>query len=270
MMLVDYHTHTKFSADSDEPMENQVKAAIAAGLSQIAFTEHEDYNPDDMTAFFYKHTDYLQELNRCRELYGDKIILRAGIEISEPHRYPERAQAVLSQFSWDFVLGSLHWLTPWINTFEPAFFTYRGNWRESFRDYFVELAELAKHGDFDILAHLDYPSRYGLNFFGDDYEITEYETEIREVLKNLIARGKGTEINTSLLRRGRKDPNPPQAVINWYKEMGGEILTIGSDSHATKDTGAHLHIALQMARTAGFTHIATFEGRQAKLMQIDE
>ena len=89
MMLVDYHTHTKFSADSDEPMENQVKAAIAAGLSQIAFTEHEDYNPDDMTAFFYKHADYLQELNRCRDLYSDKIILRAGIEISEPHRYPE-------------------------------------------------------------------------------------------------------------------------------------------------------------------------------------
>jgi histidinol-phosphatase (PHP family) len=267
-MLVDYHTHTNFSADSDEPMENQVKAAIAAGLNQIAFTEHEDYNPDDMTAFFYKHEDYLKELNRCRGLYGDKIVLRTAIEISEPHRYPDQAKAVLGQYPWDFVLGSLHWLTPWINTFEPAFFTYRSNWRESFRDYFAEMAELAQHGDFDVLAHIDYPSRYGLNFFGDEYDIAEYESEIRQVLKILIERGKGTEINTSLLRRGRKDPNPPQAVINWYKEMGGEILTIGSDSHAAKDTGAHMHVALCMARTAGFTHIATFEARKVKLVPI--
>ena len=267
---VDYHTHTRFSGDSQEPMENQVKAAVDRGLTQIAFTEHEDYNPDDSTSFFFRHDDYLGELARLREQYGDRITLRAAIEISEPHRHPERAAAVLARYPWDFVLGSLHWLTPWINTFEPAFFTYRGanTWRESFRDYFVELGQLAKHGDFDVLAHIDYPSRYGLKFFAEDYDIGEYESEIRAVLRTLIERGKGTEINTSILRRGRKDPNPPQVVINWYREMGGEILTIGSDSHTAKDTGSHLDVALGMARTAGFTHIATFENRTPTLVPI--
>ena len=271
---VDYHTHTHFSGDSQEPMENQVRAAIERGLTQIAFTEHEDYNPDDSTSFFFRHADYMRELARCRALYGDQITIRAAIEISEPHRYPERAKAVLDTYAWDFVLGSLHWLTPWINTFEPAFFTYRAAtrgadaWRDSFRDYFIEMGELAKYGDFDVLSHIDYPARYGLKFFGEAYDIGEYEAEIRPILRTLIERGKGTEINTSVLRRGRKDPNPPQIVINWFREMGGEILTIGSDSHAAKDTGSHMDVALQMARTAGFTHIATFERRKPTLLPI--
>ena len=267
---VDYHIHTHFSGDSQEPMENQVKSAIDKGLTQIAFTEHEDYNPDDSTSFYFRHDDYMRELARCREIYGDQIKIRAAIEISEPHRYPARAAAVLARYDWDFVLGSLHWLTPWINTFEPAFFTYRGAdaWRDSFRDYFVELAQVARHGDFDILSHIDYPSRYGLKFFGENYNIAEYEPEIREVLRALVERGKGTEINTSILRRGRKDPNPPQIVINWFREMGGEILTIGSDSHAAKDTGSHMDVALGMARTAGFTHIAAFERRKPTLLPI--
>ena len=65
--------------------------------------------------------------------------------------------------------------------------------------------------------------------------------------------------------RLRRDSN---AVINWFREMGGEILTIGSDSHAAKDTGSHMDVALQMARTAGFTHIATFERRKPILLPI--
>ena len=266
--MVDYHTHTLFSQDSTAPMEAQCRAALAMGIRQIAFTEHEDYNPDDSTSFFFRHEDYLQEVARCRALFGDTLIIRQAIEISEPHRFPDRASLVLSAYPWDFVLGSLHWLNTWINTFEPAFFTYCGDWRRSFRDYFIEMAQLARYGDFDILAHIDYPSRYGLKYFGDDYDITEYEKEIREILKIIIDRGKGTEINTSILRRGRKDPNPPQTVINWYREMGGTILTIGSDSHNPEHTGQHMDVALNMARSAGFTQIATFEQRNVTLIDI--
>lgn len=266
--MVDYHTHTHFSQDSEAPMEAQCRAAIAMGLKQIAFTEHEDYNPDDSTSFFFKHDDYLKEIARCRALFDGQLIIRQAIEVSEPHRYPELAGPVLSKYAWDFVLGSLHWLTPWINTFEPAFFTYCGDWRQSFRDYFIEMQQLARYGDFDVLAHIDYPARYGLKYFGDSYDITEYEKEIREVLKIIIDRGKGTEINTSVLRRGRKDPNPPQAVINWYRELGGTILTIGSDSHYPEHTGQHMDTALKMAKQAGFTQIATFEQRKVGFIDI--
>ena len=210
----------------------------------------------------------MAEVTRCQALFEGQLIIRRGIEISEPHRYPERVGHVLQSQPWDFVLGSLHWLTPWINTFEPAFFTYCGDWRQSFRAYFTELLQLARYGDYDVLAHLDYPARYGQAHFGADYDIREFEPEVRAILKVVIERGAGTEINTSMLRRGRKDPNPPQTAIDWYRQMGGTILTIGSDSHNPAHTGQYLTTALQMARAAGFTQIATFERRRPTLIDI--
>jgi histidinol-phosphatase (PHP family) len=268
-MLVDYHCHTNFSSDSHAPMSDQCRAAIHTGVCQIAFTEHEDYNPEDSTSFFFKHADYMQELARCRERFDGELIIRAGIEVSEPHRYAERAGKVLAQHDWDFVLGSLHWLGD-VNTFEEEFWTYRNDWRQSLRDYFTEMIALARNGDFDILSHIDYPTRYGAKHYRDEYDIAEYEDILREVLGHVIVRGKGIEINTSPWRRGLPNPNPPAAVVKWYREMGGEILTLGSDSHTPKDVGAGIDRAMGIARAAGFTRIAVFEQRRAGFIEIGD
>jgi histidinol-phosphatase (PHP family) len=267
-MLVDYHCHTDFSADSNAPMAAQCEAAIRKGVQQIAFTEHEDYNPDDMTSFFFKHDAYMEELARCRERFGDQLKIRAAIEVSEPHVHAEKAGLILGKYDWDFVLGSLHWIQPNINTYFDHFLTYAGDWRQSFRNYFTEMITLAKVGDFDILSHIDYPSRYNQHIHSGAYDIAEYEEIIREVLRNIIARGKGIEINTSPWRKGLADPNPPAIVIKWYREMGGEVLTIGSDSHAPKDVGADFDRARAIAQDAGFSRIATFERRQPSFVKL--
>lgn len=267
-MLVDYHCHTNFSADSVATMTEQCESAINKGVTQIAFTEHEDYNPDDVTSFFFKHDAYLEELARCRERYAGRLTIRAAIEVSEPHVYPQLAGPVLANYHWDFVLGSLHWIKPGINAYLEEFMTYAGDWRQSFRNYFTEMITLAREGDFDILSHIDYPSRYNQHIHGGDYDITEYEEIIREVLRNIIARGKGIEINTSPWRKGLADPNPPAAVVSWYREMGGEILTLGSDSHAPKDVGADIDRAMAIAKDAGFTHIAVFEQRKPAFVEL--
>ncbi|HEY3290157.1 MAG TPA: histidinol-phosphatase HisJ family protein [Anaerolineae bacterium] len=269
-MRVDYHVHTEFSNDCNVQMYQQCKAAIAAGIQQIAFTEHEENNPREYLPFSFDHPTYLDELALCRREAGDRLTIRAGIEISEPHRYPEATRRVLQRYPWDFVLGSLHWLDEYTNTGLPAFFTRFGDWRESFRAYFTEMLNLAREGDFDILAHLDYPARYGRAYFGTDYNICAYELEIRAVLAALIARGKGIEINTSSLRKRQPDACPPQPVVNWYREMGGTILTVGSDAHLARDVGADIATALQMARTAGFTHITTYEHRVPQGVEIGE
>lgn len=267
-MLVDYHCHTAFSKDCDYPMEEQIRAAITAGVREIAFTEHEDYNAEDFTSYFFDHPAYWQAIHAFRRVYGNRITIRAGIEISEPHRHLDTVEQVLQAYPWDFVLGSLHWVDGKHNTFLPSFFTAFGNWRESFRRYFVELKLLAADGDYDILSHIDYPARYGQAAFGNSYNIGEWETEIREVLRHVIARGKGIEINTNPLRKGRNEPNPPASVIHWYYEMGGRYLTIGSDSHAPHQVGAQLGKAIAIAREAGFTQLATYERRQPTLIDI--
>jgi histidinol-phosphatase (PHP family) len=266
-MLVDYHVHTAFSQDSNAAMQAQCEAAIARGIKEIAFTEHEDYNPRDPTSFYLDHAGYWRELERCRALFAEKLVVRAGIEISEPHRYPTLTANILSKHPWDFVLGSLHWLSPAVNTYLPEFFEHLGDWRESMRLYFIEAVALAKNGDFDVLAHIDYPVRYNMAHYDDQYDIRDYEPLVREILKAVIARGKGIEINLSATRMGR-NPNPAPVVIGWFRELGGVNLTIGTDSHAPQHTGLGVDAALDIARAAGFTHIATYARRKPLLVSI--
>ena len=269
-MLVDYHVHTEFSNDCIVPMAEQCQAAIAAGISQIVFTEHEENNPREYLPYSFDHPAYLREMAACRARFGDRLAIRAGIEISEPHCHAEAAERVLARYPWDFVLGSLHWLDADTNALSRDFFVRFGDWRESFRAYFREMQVMARQGDFDILAHLDYPARYAGPYCDNAYDISVYEAEIRPVLSALIARGKGIEINTASLRRRLPAACPPQVVVNWYREMGGTILTVGSDAHRAHDVGADITAALGMARTAGFTHIAVYERRQPTLVAIDE
>ena len=267
-MLVDYHTHTSFSADSNAAMEDQCRAAIKRGVKQIAFTEHEDYNPDDPTSFYFQHEEYWKEIQRCRALFDGQLIVRAAIEISEPHRHKQKTADILAKYPWDYALGSLHWVDQKHNTYLPEFFTKFGDWRKSWRLYFDELTELASEGEFDVMSHIDYPARYGGEVYGDGYDIRDYEGQVRETLKTLIKRGKGIEINTSAWRRGLPNPNPPAIVVKWYRELGGEVLAIGTDSHAPKDTGTDFARAADIARAAGFTQIATFERRRAGFVEI--
>jgi histidinol-phosphatase (PHP family) len=272
-MLIDYHVHTAFSADCRASMQEQCEAALQAGVQQIAFTEHEEYHPEEVRPGYFDHSAYMLELDRCRRLFDGRLVIRAGIEVSEPHRYAAQSQPVLAAHPWDFVLGSLHWLDVNTNALSPEFFTGHGansgDWRESFRAYFREMLNMARHGDFDAIAHFDYPARYGARYFGDAYDIREYEPEIRPVLRAVIERGKGIEINTGSLRKGMPNTCPAQPVVDWYRELGGRLLTVGSDSHRTQDVGAGIPLAMQMARAAGFTHLAVYERRVPSLAPIE-
>jgi histidinol-phosphatase (PHP family) len=268
VMRVDYHVHTEFSNDCDIPMQDQCRAAIRAGVSQIAFTEHEENNPKEDLPFSFDHPAYLRKLARCQEEFGAQLTIRAAIEISEPHRYAEAAERVLGRYAWDFVLGSLHWYDADTNTNAREFFTRFGDWRESFRAYFREMLHMVQRGNFDVLAHIDYPARYMGRYLQDTYDIALYEPEIRPVLRTLIERGKGLEINTSPLRKRMPAANPAQAVVNWYHEMGGQYLTVGSDAHLPRDVGADIDVALCMAQTAGFTHISVYSQRRPALLPI--
>lgn len=267
-MLIDTHTHTDFSYDCNVPMQRQCEAAIAAGVREIAFTEHEENNPNEDAPGSFRHAAYFRELERCRRLFDGRLTIRAGIEISEPHRYAAQAERVLAAYPWDFVLGSLHWVDEQTNVLRPDFFTRYGGWREAFRVYFRELLALSQRGGFDVLAHLDYPARYVRPARGEVYDIREFEADVRPALQALIDRGKGIEINTASLRRGLPHPCPPACVLDWFREMGGAIVTLGSDAHRAVDVGAHIPDAMAMAGAAGFAQVAAFENRLPRLIGL--
>jgi histidinol-phosphatase (PHP family) len=279
--ISDYHMHTRFSCDSESEMSAVCEAAIARGLREIAITDHADFGPNDPPGYF-KPVEYLQSVEHCRSRYGDRLTIRAGVELGEPHFFARESKAVLAMGSFDFVIGSAHYaaLLP-SSTVSTTAETLQCAWSESFFEqplrqayegYFRQVVNLAAGGDFDVLGHLDLVKRDACQYNKPYDGPGPYADMIRTALRSVIERGKGIEINTSALYKGNgmSEPCPSLEVLRWYREMGGEILTIGSDAHTPNRVGSHIEVALELARAAGFTHLASFEGRQVIWNRIED
>ncbi len=245
--------------DGQSEMAAVCERAIRLGMSEIAFTDHADFGPADPPDYFHP-VEYLAEIERCRARYGHQLTIRAGVEMGEPHLFARQAQAVLAAGEFDLVLGSAHYAEELQAAWKADFFEQP--LRQAYEAYFRQVVRLAAEGDFDILAHVDLVKRDARQF-GQAYDgPAPYADLIRTALRSIIERGKGIEINTSPLRRGQPEPCPSIEVLRWYRELGGEILTFGSDAHTADDIGACFNTALDMARSAGFTRLAHFEKRQ--------
>ncbi|MCP4544795.1 MAG: histidinol-phosphatase HisJ family protein [Chloroflexi bacterium] len=271
----DYHIHTRFSSDSDSEMTAVCESAIARGMREIAFTDHVDYGSDDILDYL-QPVEYLAEIERCRARYGDRLTIRAGLEIGEPHVFAQEAAIMLAMGDFDFVIGSAHYATSLTSfsasmgvdgllcAWKPDFFEQP--LRQAYEAYFRQVVHLAAEGDFDVLGHLDLVKRDARNF-DKPYDGPEpYADLIRTALRSIVERGKGIEINTSALYKGKgmDETCPTIEILRWYRELGGEILTFGSDSHTPDKVGAHFDVALEMARSVGFTRLAGFEKRKVQ------
>jgi histidinol-phosphatase (PHP family) len=261
----DYHLHTSFSVDSQMSMETACEEAIALGLPEICFTEHVDLVPDDPDAGYFDPAPYFAELARCRERFAGRLTIRAGAEFGESHRIRAQQDELTATYPFDFIIGSLHWVGP-RSVMAPDYFEGRTR-REAYGAYFAEMLDLIRDGDFDVLGHLDVPKRYEYPAHGR-FDSSEYADEIRAVLAACIDRGAGIELNTGSMRRTEGDPSPSPEVLSWYRELGGEILTLGSDGHRPPHMAYDFARALAMIRAAGFTHLTTFERRKAKFVAI--
>ena len=262
----DYHIHTPFSCDGNHnEMAAACEAAISRGLREIAFTDHVDFGPADPPEYF-RPAEYQAEIERCRARYRDRLTIRAGLEMGEPHIFAQRDRAVLAAGEFDFVLGSAHYADGMQVAWKEPFFEQPLH--QAYAAYFRQVVRLAAEGDFDVLGHLDLVKR-DAHKFGKAYDGPEpYADMIRTALRSLVERGKGLEINTSPLRMGQPEPCPSFEVLRWYRELGGEILTIGSDAHKPEAIGMCLDAALEMARAAGFTRLTTFEKRRLAWITI--
>jgi histidinol-phosphatase (PHP family) len=261
----DYHLHTRYSVDSRMPMEAACETAIELGVPEICFTEHVDLVPDDPDAGFFDPAPYFAELGRCRERFAGRLTIRAGAEFGESHRIRAQQDELTATYPFDFIIGSLHWVGSQ-SVMGLDYFEGRTR-REAYEAYFAELLSLIREGDFDVLGHLDVPKRYEYPAHGR-FDSAKFAEEIRGVLAACIARGVGIELNTGSMRRTEGDPSPSPEVLAWYRELGGEILTLGSDGHRPAHMAHNFSHALDMIRAAGFTHLTTFEGRKPRFVGI--
>ena len=252
-MLADYHMHTSFSDDSNYPMKDCIERAISLGFDEICFTEHIDYGCP--TAFCCDCGSYLKAIRKYQKDYEGKIVLKYGIEFGAQAHHKDYFQNIYDRFPFDFVLLSFHQVEDkdlWCGDFQE------GKTQEEYnRIYYEEMLRTAKALDcFSVLAHMDLMRRY--DKFGE-YPFEKSKDQIEEILKYVIAHGKGIEVNTSSFRYNLKDLTPATPIIKLYKELGGEIITIGSDSHRESQVGDHIKDVREILKSFGYKYFTTFD-----------
>ena len=255
--MFDYRMHSLVSFDGKEKPEDMLRAAEKAGLKEICFTDHIDFDPraKEQTMFFTLE-DYSAAYDH---LTSDKLKIRRGLECGMISDRPELMVQTVAQRDFDFVIGSVHFVDGWDVYFPPY---WEGKTMEQAERRYLEeiLACVKVHDDFDVLGHLTYISKAWNNPTNRPVEYGLYADLVDEIFRELIRKGKGIEVNTSGMGRSGVYL-PSREYVQRFYDLGGKIVTIGSDSHDCGRVGEHCHDAAKMVADI-FGYVCTFENRK--------
>lgn len=254
--MFDYHLHTEVSFDSEEQPQNMINAAERLGLKEICFTDHYDFND------VYKDRQDIFALDQYRlaydDLKSDTVKIRRGVEFGITEWNMPQLKSLTNGYAFDFVLGSVHYA----GGTDPYFQEFWNNITvpEAFQKYLLKTLECVKaHSDFDVLGHLNYVCKSQFNPLRKSFSYNDYSDICDEIMKVLVSKGKGMEINTSGVDRVG-DFLPSIDFIKRFKELGGEIITVGSDAHDACRIGQYTNEAVEIAKDV-FGYVCTFEKR---------
>lgn len=262
MITADFHTHSSFSSDSDEPLLEMAKAAADKGLRTVCFTEHLDYDYPG-GEFLLDAAAYRGELLRVREELSERVEVLFGVELGIMDYLAPRLGEFARSWDLDFVIGSTH-LVDGKDPYYPEYFEALGSRNGILRYFENTLANVRAFDGFDVYGHLDYVVRYSP---GKSYEPLDYRELVDGILKELIARGKGIEVNTAGVGKIGY-PHPNAFILRRYRELGGEIVTVGSDAHDRTRVAADFDRAQAALEAAGFEYYAVFRRRRAEFVKF--
>ena len=255
--MFDYHMHSCLSFDSEADALEMALTAKERGLKEICFTDHLDYC---RTPYWPNMQFQIADYNRIYDaLTVPGLKIRKGVETGLTTWNRKELEDFLSQRPFDFVLGSVHFAQD-IDPYEERFWEGRSV-REGFRVYLEEMLEVVKlHDNYDVLGHLNYVCKSAHNTTHAPLRYEDYSDVCDEIMKTVIAKGKGMEINTSGVDRVG-DFLPSKRFLQRFKELGGEIVTLGSDAHDPSRVGQYSTEALEILKDV-FGYVCTFENRK--------
>lgn len=277
--ITDCHTHTAISPDGKGTVKELCQKASDLGLGALAVTEHCEVNR------FFSSGYYNQIPRNEFELYSDGKILEnamaaiekekandynfeliAGIELGQINADFGLSDIISRDKRLDFTIASLHEL---IGMTDFAFIDYTSvDLNELLNEYFFELYSIAVQGEYDVLGHITYPFRYIEGEYGIEVNIDEYIYQIEEILNTVIRRNKGIELNTSGLRQKYGDFLPSAKILEKYHELGGRIITVGSDAHCAEDLASGTEEGTELLREIGFKEICYYKKHRPVFVKI--
>jgi histidinol-phosphatase (PHP family) len=256
---VDYQVHSLRSHDGQASIFDQCLHACAIGLDEIGFSEHKDFDPDDPAVDYFDYDAYMQEIEAARKRFGHRLKIRAGVEIDYQIWFEDKISNYLENHSFDFVIGSVHYVNR-VKVMSPEYNRSR-NARLAYSDYFHAVRDSVVSGCFDILGHLEYANRLGVEAWGP-YDTCVHRADLINIFDRVIDEELTLEINTAGLHQGLNLTYPAAETVEIYAEHGGNLISIGSDAHHP-DQLAHAYAdAAQMVLANGITHVCTWENRR--------
>lgn len=277
MIQADMHMHTWFSTDSEACPRDMADEAVRKGLKSICFTDH--FDKDDLEwgeEGIFDVDAYFVEMQKLQEEYAGKLNIRIGIELGLRTYLKDYYEELTKKYPFDFVIGSVH-NVPYKKDAEgnilytdPAaekLFTDRTD-KKAYRLMMETTLENVRTSDcFQTLGHLDYVVRYGKSR-EKEYSYTDYADIIDEILKLLIEKEKGLEVNSAGLKYGLPFAHPHPDVLKRYRELGGEIITIGADAHKPEHIAYDFAKAEEILKSCGFKYYTEFFEQKPVFKQL--
>ena len=267
MITADYHMHTNFSSDSDTPPEMMIRGAIEKGLKQICITDHHDWDyPENEYEFRIDMEQYIPAIQKLKEDFRDKISVQTGVEIGFQPHLGEYYRKFTNSWPFDFVIGSVH-VVDGKDPYNGALFEGREDADVYAQAFEMTLRNIRSVPDFDVLGHMDYIVRYGKHQ-ARDYDWRDHKDLIDEILRWLIEHGKGIEMNMAGFKYGLGFCHPYPEIIRRYRELGGEIITVGADAHRPDHIAYQYEDASGILEACGFRYYTIFKDRKPEFLKF--
>lgn len=267
--MFDYHVHScQFSGDASMSMEEAIETAIKRNILEICFTDHTDYDYDGLNNDYkFNYEEYFKTIDFYKNKYKDQISIKHGVEFGlQPHLI-EKYSLDASNYNFDFIICSIHAVEK-TDLYKGNFFINKKQ-LDAYSVYFQELEQVVDgFDDYSVLGHLDVIKRYGS--FDISLPLDDYREFLTPLLKKIIHKGKGIELNTSGIRYMLGDYHPSLDTLKLYHSLGGEIITVGSDAHQIPQVAFDFPNALKALSEIGFKYITTFDQRVPKFHSISK
>jgi histidinol-phosphatase (PHP family) len=274
-MLIDYHLHNHFSADSESKTADIAKKAIELGMDGICITNHVEVFDPKTGAGDFSYNEAMKRFAKIKKEIGETqkkfpdLPIKFGIELEYVPGWMDEMKKFIDDTGFDFLIGSVHEVDNVIvSSSDLCGELYKKVDEEyAYGKYFDLLYKMVEWSHFSVVGHFDICKKGGIKYYGP-FQPQKYKNKIIPILKLMKQKGIGIELNAKCMHEHCNELFPHPDILKWCVKTGIEHYTLGSDAHSAEDVGKNLDEAIAIAKEAGIKNISTYKNRRPTKYKI--